>query len=157
MTKIETTKPNKLSNSETNEKLWVSVGAAIYDDKIDSFVLIQREDNELWELPGGLVEPGEGLIEATVREVLEETGIHVEVTRPTGIYESPNHEVISIVFACNYLKGELQTSNETIAVEWVRSTEIGSLVNEAYSCRLLDSLSSIFKLRTTDEVSIVNR
>ncbi len=32
-----------------------------------------------WELPGGYYEPGESFEEATVREVLEETGVDVEV------------------------------------------------------------------------------
>ena len=40
---------------------WVSVGAAIYDEVLDSFLLIQRMDNGLWQLPGGVVELGERL------------------------------------------------------------------------------------------------
>lgn len=34
--------------------------------------------NGLWGLPGGHVEPGEGLAEAAVREVLEEVGVRVD-------------------------------------------------------------------------------
>jgi 8-oxo-dGTP pyrophosphatase MutT (NUDIX family) len=37
-----------------------------------------RPDVRWWELPGGGVEPGEDEVTATVREVLEETGISVD-------------------------------------------------------------------------------
>ena len=39
--------------------------------------------------------------------------MNVAVRRSAGIYESPSHEVISVVFECRYLDGELVTSNET--------------------------------------------
>ncbi|HEY1691576.1 MAG TPA: NUDIX domain-containing protein [Polyangiaceae bacterium] len=38
-----------------------------------------------WTLPGGHVEPGEGLRDAVVREVLEETGIAAEVVCALGV------------------------------------------------------------------------
>lgn len=49
------------------------------------FVLIQESKAPCrgqWSLPGGVVEPGESLVAAVCREVLEEAGLHVE---PTGI------------------------------------------------------------------------
>ncbi len=138
-----------------DEKLWVSVGAAIYDPSATAFLLIQRADNGLWQLPGGLVNAGERLVEAVLRETKEETGVDVLVTRPSGIYESPCQNVVSIVFACRYAKGELRTSSETREVAWVPSSEVESLVDEAYARRLLDSLSTEFKLRTTDELRII--
>ena len=55
----------------------VSVAGAVIDDS-GRLLAIQREDNGHWEPPGGLVEPGESLIDTLVREVLEETGVHVE-------------------------------------------------------------------------------
>jgi 8-oxo-dGTP pyrophosphatase MutT (NUDIX family) len=38
-----------------------------------------RPDVRWWELPGGGVEPGEDEVAAAVREVAEETGVHVPV------------------------------------------------------------------------------
>jgi ADP-ribose pyrophosphatase YjhB (NUDIX family) len=43
----------------------------------------------LWSIPGGKVEPGESLPEATRREVLEETGLGVEVGAYVGTVERP--------------------------------------------------------------------
>lgn len=40
-----------------------------------------------WSVPGGRVEPGESDEEATVREVLEETGLHVQAGRFVGTVE----------------------------------------------------------------------
>lgn len=43
----------------------------------------------LWSIPGGKVEPGESLVEATRREVLEETALDVVVGDPVGTVERP--------------------------------------------------------------------
>lgn len=37
-----------------------------------------RGEEPAWALPGGMIEPGELVTEGLVREVLEETGLHVE-------------------------------------------------------------------------------
>ncbi|SRR6266704_1975788 len=52
-------------------------------------LLVQREDFKTWGLPGGHVEDGESVAQAAVREVLEETGFEVELTRLVGIYIRP--------------------------------------------------------------------
>lgn len=57
-------------------------GVAILDGKV---VLIRRGKPPMegrWTIPGGTVELGETLVEALVREMLEETGLQVE---PDGL------------------------------------------------------------------------
>jgi 8-oxo-dGTP pyrophosphatase MutT (NUDIX family) len=62
--------------------LGVSV-AIIHEGKI---LLTQREDFEIWCLPGGMVEAGESIAAAARREAWEEVGIEVRLTRLVGIY-----------------------------------------------------------------------
>lgn len=57
------------------------VGAVVFDDE-GRLLLIRRGHAPaagLWSIPGGRVEPGETAQQAVVREVLEETGLHITV------------------------------------------------------------------------------
>jgi 8-oxo-dGTP diphosphatase len=134
---------------------WVSVAASIYDEATDSFLLIKRRDDGTWQPPGGLLERGERLGDGVVREVREETGVVVGVNRVSGVYESPDFNVVSVVFACNYLYGDVATSDETLSVSWVSRLEVPNLVTDAYSCRILDALLPEVLVRTTDEVRLL--
>jgi len=51
-------------------------------------LLIKRNDDGLWAIPGGLVEVGETAAEAAQRELFEETGIRAEVIRLLGVFDS---------------------------------------------------------------------
>ena len=57
-------------------------------------LLIQRADNAHWGLPGGHVEPGESVVQAAAREVLEETGCEIEVGRLIGVYSHPELQTV---------------------------------------------------------------
>jgi 8-oxo-dGTP pyrophosphatase MutT (NUDIX family) len=51
-------------------------------------LLIQRRDDGLWALPGGLTEVGETLAQAAVRELWEEAGIRGHMAQLLGIFDS---------------------------------------------------------------------
>jgi mutator protein MutT len=80
-------------------------------------ILFQNKGNgEKWSLPAGAIELGEAPAEAVVREVWEETGLHVVPKRLLGVYggkefryEYPNgHKVeyVVFVFECIPVGGE---------------------------------------------------
>jgi 8-oxo-dGTP diphosphatase len=48
---------------------------------------MQRRDDGGWEIPGGVLERNETFEDGVVREVHEETAVHVEVERLTGVYK----------------------------------------------------------------------
>ena len=56
-----------------------------------------------WELPGGHGEPGEAAGETALREVREETSLHVRAEHLTGIYYEPEVDMHHFVFSCHRL------------------------------------------------------
>lgn len=70
------------------------VGAVALNDA-GEVLLVRRADREQWALPTGSVEPCEPVREAIVREVAEETALHVTVDRLTGVYSHPEQQVFS--------------------------------------------------------------
>jgi len=86
-------------------------------------LLTRRLDNGQWCLPSGGMDAGESPIEACIREVFEETGLHVRVTRLVGVYSDPNQlviyadgtkvQIVALHFETEITGGTLGLSNET--------------------------------------------
>ena len=57
---------------------FVSIAGLVCNDKNE--ILLLRSPHRGWEYPGGMVEPGEALQDALIREIKEETGVDVEIT-----------------------------------------------------------------------------
>ena len=87
-------------------------------------LLIRRADDGLWAMPGGACDVGETPAEAAAREVWEESGYQVEITRLLGVFDSrlsgtrASRHLYHLLFAAAPVAGEAQTSNETTEVRW---------------------------------------
>lgn len=100
----------------------------------DKVILIKRAfepyENH-WALPGGIVEYGETVENAAVREAKEETGLDIEIERLVGVYSKhdrdPRGHFVSICFFCRRVGGELRTSEETREVREFSKEEIRSI------------------------------
>ncbi len=56
-------------------------------------VLVRRQDNGLWSLPGGLVDWGETIAATASRELWEETGLDlIEIRKLVGVYSDPDRD-----------------------------------------------------------------
>jgi ADP-ribose pyrophosphatase/8-oxo-dGTP diphosphatase len=56
-------------------------------------VLVRRQDNGRWSLPGGIVDWGEDIPSTVKRELAEETGLElVNIRRLVGVYSAPDRD-----------------------------------------------------------------
>ena len=83
-------------------------------------VLLVRRANQpgygLWSVPGGYVDRGEVVEEAAKREVLEETGLIVDVDGLVGLFSEPGRPVIVAAFNGIERGGQLVSGPETLDV-----------------------------------------
>lgn len=103
--------------------LLTPAATAIIRDERGQVLLILRGDGRGWSLPGGIMEPGERIVDCLVREVREETGLEVEPTRLVGIYSDPafmhvtfpngdQAHFVSATFECRIVGGRLRADGE---------------------------------------------
>ncbi len=96
----------------------------------------------LWSIPGGRIEPDETDAEALVREMLEETGLAVEVGALLGSVQRPglNGDVIDIRdYAASVIGGRLRPGDDATDARWVA---IGDLDSLQITAGLIEALSS---------------
>ena len=97
------------------------------------------------------MDPGESAAEACVREVLEETGLDVRVTRLIGVYTSPHLIVefadgnriqpVAFSFEAEVVGGELGISDETTDYGYFAVDELGALdLMEHHGERIQDAV-----------------
>ncbi|HKY56215.1 MAG TPA: NUDIX domain-containing protein [Anaerolineales bacterium] len=118
-------------------KLRFGCSAVIFDEKRSKVLLTRRTDNGLWCIPGGAMESGESAAEACEREVFEETGLKVRVTRLVGVYSNPDQlviypdgtkvQIVALGFEAEVISGELSVSNETTDFGYFALDEIETM------------------------------
>ena len=89
-------------------------------------LMVQESDDKGWSLPGGWADIGDSPAQAVEREVREETGLEVKVSRLLGIWDRNQHghppypwHVYKLIFLCETLGGELAVSHESLDVAYV--------------------------------------
>jgi 8-oxo-dGTP diphosphatase len=101
------------------------VKAVILDDAGRSLLIRRSPRNRnfvgKWDWPGGKCEPGEPFDNALTREVLEETGLGVEVAGLVGAtsFEMPDAHVILLCMEARVIGGDLKLGEEHDRVAWV--------------------------------------
>ena len=81
--------------ADIGDRLVLMPGARIVIEDPKGLILLQkRTDFGLWGVPGGGPEPGDNILTAIRREVLEEVGLEVEDPQPFGFASDPAFETI---------------------------------------------------------------
>jgi 8-oxo-dGTP diphosphatase len=114
----------------------VGVGAIIIED--DRVLLVKRAHPPLqaqWSIPGGVLEVGEMVREAALREAREETGLIVEPGELLGVYDRilynaekrVQYHYVLIDFLCRRVGGELLAADDAAEVRWFTREELPRL------------------------------
>jgi 8-oxo-dGTP diphosphatase len=111
------------------------VTALIFNDRGE--VLLHRAATDgNWYTIGGAIDPGEDPADAAVREVREETGLHVVPERIVGVYRDPvtvypngdRVEYFSTCFVCRVVGGTLAPGDdESLELRYFPPTELPKL------------------------------
>ncbi|MEU6227533.1 NUDIX hydrolase [Streptomyces sp. NPDC047042] len=104
------------------QALRVAIAVVVRDSDV---LLVCRRDDDVagitWQFPAGVIKPGGKAETTTVRETLDETGVHCAVRQHLGKRLHPVTGVLCEYFLCEYLTGEATNSDavENIDVMWV--------------------------------------
>ena len=125
---------------------FVSAAGLVYkDDK----VLLIKSKKRGWEIPGGVIEQGEAILDGLKREIFEESGIIAKPENIVGIYQRVSSKAgygplegmvlpptVNLTFICKYEGGKETVSDESIEVDWFLPDEAKERITDPYIKKL---------------------
>ena len=108
-------------------------------------ILLVKENNGKWSLPGGWVDVNLSVKENTVKEVKEESGLDVTADRIIAIQDRDRHNlpayaygVCKIFVLCSVLGGEFEKNIETTEFRYFNKAELPELATEKNTKEQID-------------------
>ena len=114
----------------------IGVGAIIIENA--RVVLVKRAHPPLqaeWSIPGGVLEIGELVREAAMREAREETGLAVEPGELLGVFDRVlrdatgrvQYHYVLVDFLCRRVGGDLAAADDAAEARWFTREELPAL------------------------------
>ena len=114
-----------------------TVSVVAFDDR-ERVLLVRHAEGNDWTTPGGMIEPYETPSDAAVREMWEETGLYVELTRVIGVFggelcastysNGDRMSWVSTLFGARPIHGMLKPDGqETLEARYFHRSEISGL------------------------------
>lgn len=133
--------------------LEVPTVSVLTQDDAGRVLLVRHAEGGDWSTPGGMIEPYETPADAALREMWEETGLLVELTRVVGVFGgrpctsvySNGDQVawVSTVFAAKPIRGVLEADGvEALEAKYVSRDEARSLRCKPHVPLFLDAYFS---------------
>lgn len=102
------------------------------DGKILVLKRAKNDDHQpgVWETVGGGIDEQMSPQEALKKEIIEETGLEVEIGEPFHVFtftKDTGEFKIGITFLCEYVSGEVRWSNEHSEYRWIDPNEFKKL------------------------------
>lgn len=130
---------------------WPQLGVGAIVVHQDKILLVRRGREPArgqWAIPGGKVASGESLVDATRREIREETGLDVEVDALAWHFEFVERDeagevkfhYVVLDFYARYLGGELKAGDDAAAVCWFCFDELADLALNPSTAKALREL-----------------
>lgn len=127
-----------------------SVSVLAFDER-DRVLLVHHGDTGRWTTPGGAVEPLERPADAAVREMWEETGLHVELVGLLGVFGGPEFQTrysngdeasfLMTVFEGRPIAGTLRPDgDETLDVRYFAASELSTVALQDWVPAVLEAV-----------------
>ncbi|MHA1977104.1 MAG: NUDIX hydrolase N-terminal domain-containing protein [Candidatus Hodarchaeales archaeon] len=124
----------------------IMTGDGAIINEAGQILLIQRSDNQMWAMPGGMLEVGETPSEGVLREVFEETGLNCKVISLVGIFDSRfcgttyPLQLYQVVFLCEALN-EINDvvaphQHESLDISWFNEKELPANIDPGHISRI---------------------
>lgn len=132
----------------------LTVGCGIIIEQNNQILLQHRTDADVWGIPGGVVEMGEQVEDATRRETLEETGLTAGKLELFGIYSGREGYAsykngdqvysIQLIFLTTTVTGDLiQVSDESHAHQYYDKHDLPDNINSHQKRFIMDWVNGL--------------
>ncbi len=131
---------------------FLAASAAVFrDGKVLLASRTKPPADKVFSLPGGIVELGETLHEAALRELMEEVGVEAEIVGLAGHVDIIEREAdgrivrhfVVNAFACRWLSGEPRTGPEAGEVLWMDPDRVDDLPTSPHLARLVRQAAAL--------------